>query len=58
MDTEIQTLEKGEAVISTLKIPFPVPARIHRYEDYLRRLDKEDKQESLITRGGFKPFID
>jgi len=58
MDTEIQTLEKGEAVISTLKIPFPVPARIHRYEDYLRRLDKEDKQESLITRGGFKPFLD
>jgi len=58
MDTEIQTLEKGEAVVSTLKIPFPVPARIHRYEDYLRRLDKEDKQESLITRGGFKPFLD
>ncbi len=58
MDTEIQTLEPGEAVISTLKIPFPVPARVHRYEDYLRRLDKEDKQESLITRGGFKPFLD
>ena len=58
MDIEIQTLEKGEAVVSTLKIPFPVPARIHRYEDYLRRLDKEDKQESLITRGGFKPFLD
>jgi len=58
MDIEIQTLEKGEAVVSTLNIPFPVPARIHRYEDYLRRLDKEDKQESLITRGGFKPFLD
>jgi len=58
MDTEIQTLEKGEAVVSTLKIPFPVPARIHRYEDYLRCLDKEDKQESLIIRGGFKPFLD
>ncbi|OPY51111.1 MAG: AAA-like domain protein [Methanosaeta sp. PtaU1.Bin112] len=58
MDTEIQTLEPGEAVISTLKIPFSVPVRIHRYEDYLRRLDKEDKQESLITRGGFKPFLD
>jgi DNA helicase HerA-like ATPase len=58
MDIEIQTLEKGEAVVSTLKIPFPVPARIHRYEDYLRRLDKEDKQEGLITRGGFKPFLD
>jgi len=58
MDIEIQTLEKGEAVISTLNIPFPVPVRIHRYEDYLRRLDKEDKQESLITRGGFKPFLE
>jgi DNA helicase HerA-like ATPase len=58
MDIEIQTLEKGEAVVSTLNIPFPVPARIHRYEDYLRRLDKEDKQESLITRGGFKPFLE
>ncbi|HUS75026.1 MAG TPA: ATP-binding protein [Methanothrix sp.] len=58
MDIEIQTLEKGEAVVSTLNIPFPVPARIHRYEDYLRRLDKEDKPESLITRGGFKPFLE
>jgi len=36
----------------------PVPARIHRYEDYLRRLDKEDKQEQLISRGGFKPFLE
>jgi DNA helicase HerA-like ATPase len=58
MDTEIQTLEKGEAVISSLKIPFPVPARVHRYEDYLHRLDKEDKEEGLVTRGGFKPFLD
>jgi uncharacterized protein len=58
MDTEIQTLEKGEAVISSLKIPFPVPARVHRYEDYLRRLDKEDGEESLVARGGFKPFLD
>ncbi len=58
MDIEIQTLEKGEAVVSTLNIPFPVPARIHRYEDYLRRLEKEEKEESLITRGGFKPFLD
>lgn len=58
MDIEIQTLEKGEAVLSTLNIPFPVPARIHRYEDYLRRLDKEEKEESLIKRGGFKPFLE
>jgi hypothetical protein len=58
MDIEIQTLEKGEAVISTLGIPFPVPARIHRYEDYLHRLEKEDKPQGLISRGGFKPFAD
>jgi hypothetical protein len=58
MDIEIQTLEKGEAIISTLGIPFPVPARVHRYEDYLRRLEKEEKDESLITRGGFKPFLE
>ena len=58
MDIEIQTLEKGEAVISTLGIPFPVPARIHRYEDYLHRLEKEDKPQGLISRGGFKPFSD
>jgi len=58
MDIEIQTLERGEAVISTLGIPFPVPARIHRYEDYLRRLEKEEKPQGLIRRGGFKPFDD
>lgn len=35
MDTEIQTLEVGEAVISTLGIPFPVSTLIHRFEDYV-----------------------
>ncbi len=59
LDIEIQTLEKGEAIISTLKIPFPIPARIHRYEDYLRRLEKEDRSdERLITGGGFRPILD
>lgn len=58
MEIEIQTLEKGEAVVSTLSIPFPVPARIHRFEDYLRRLNQEEKEEGLIKRGGFKPFLD
>ena len=58
MDIEIQTLEKGEAVVSTLKIPFPVPAKIHRFEDYLRRLNQEEKDEGLIKRGGFKPFLE
>ena len=58
LDIEIQTLEKGEAVVSTLDIPFPVPARIHRYEDYLRRLEKEEPQEKLAGKGGFKPFLE
>jgi len=58
MDIEIQTLEKGEAVVSTLSIPFPVPARIHRYEDYLRRLESEEKPERLAGKGGFKPFLE
>ena len=56
LDIEIQTLEKGEAVVSTLSIPFPVPARIHRYEDYLRRLEKEDLPQSLAGKGVFRPF--
>jgi DNA helicase HerA-like ATPase len=58
LDIEIQTLEKGEAIISTLSIPFPVPARIHRFEDYLGQLENEQNEESLITRGGFKPFLE
>jgi hypothetical protein len=58
MDIEIQTLEKGEAVVSSLNIPFPVPARIHRYEDYLRRLNLEDPPERLVKKSGFKPFLD
>jgi DNA helicase HerA-like ATPase len=59
LDIEIQTLEPGEAVISTLNIPFPVPARIHRYEDYLRRLEKEDRSdENPVKREGFRPVLD
>jgi DNA helicase HerA-like ATPase len=59
LDIEIQTLEKGEALISTLKIPFPIPAKIHRYEDYLLKLEKEDRSdEKLITGGGFRPIPD
>lgn len=39
LDVEIQTLEKGEAIISTLNIPFPIPTRIHHYKDYLTELN-------------------
>lgn len=49
MDTEIQTLEPGEAIISTLKVSFPIPAIIHPYEEYLRRLNAEKRpQKSLV----------
>ncbi len=33
MEIEIQTLDRGEALISTIGIPFPVSTRIHRFED-------------------------
>jgi DNA helicase HerA-like ATPase len=39
LDTEIQTLEAGEAVISTIGIPFPVSTRIHLFEDYIHDLN-------------------
>jgi uncharacterized protein len=45
LDVEIQTLEKGEAIISTLKVPFPIPATIHLYEDYIERLKKKDYED-------------
>lgn len=45
LDVEIQTLEKGEAIISTLNVPFPIPITIHLYEDYLERLKKKDNAE-------------
>ena len=41
MDTEIQTLDRGDAILSTLGIPFPVSTRIHRYEDYIGTMSQE-----------------
>ncbi|WP_243669557.1 hypothetical protein [Methanoculleus chikugoensis] len=41
LDTEIQTLERGEAVISTIGIPFPVSTRIHLFEEYIADLNKK-----------------
>jgi DNA helicase HerA-like ATPase len=49
MEIEIQTLDQGEAIISTIGIPFPVSTRIHKFEDYLDRLNKEKKPK--ITDG-------
>ena len=39
MEVEIQTLDRGEAIISTIGIPFPVSTRIHRFEDYIAVLN-------------------
>ncbi len=49
MDTEIQTLDRGEAIISTIGIPFPVSTRIHLFEDYLNLLNMQQKRS--ITEG-------
>jgi DNA helicase HerA-like ATPase len=52
MEIEIQTLDQGEAIISTIGIPFPVSTRIHYFEDYITRLNagrKPDIREGLET---------
>ncbi len=51
LDVEIQTLEKGEAIISTLKVPFPIPVTIHLYEDYIKQLKEQDKDLNRSSRG-------
>lgn len=47
LDTEIQTLDTGEAVISTLKIPFPVSTKIHLFEEYIQDLDKRPSRKPI-----------
>ena len=49
MEIEIQTLDRGEAIISTIGIPFPVSTRIHRFEDYITELNREKRPK--ITDG-------
>ena len=36
MEIEIQTLDRGEAIISTIGIPFPVSTRIHELRGLYR----------------------
>ncbi|MEI6292071.1 MAG: ATP-binding protein [Methanomicrobiales archaeon] len=43
MDTEIQTLMRGDAVISTSAIVFPLSTRVHRFENYILYLEKKRK---------------
>lgn len=49
MDVEIQTLEKGEAIISTLNVPFPIPTVIHLYDEYINRLNSEKLPEKSLV---------
>jgi len=53
MDTEIQTLDRGEAIISSLNIPFPVSTRIHLFEDYLPLIETQKKSISDGLKTGF-----
>ncbi|QYZ79916.1 ATP-binding protein [Methanofollis formosanus] len=55
MDTEIQTLDTGEAVISTLKIPFPVSTKIHAFDGYIGTLNREARRpiDDGLKRGFF-----
>ena len=41
MMIEIQTLGRGDAIISTLGIPFPISAKIYHYESYIEKLNQE-----------------
>ena len=36
MDTEIQVLGRGDAIISSIGIPLPVSTKIHLFDDYIR----------------------
>jgi hypothetical protein len=49
MEIEIQTLDRGEAIISTIGIPFPVSTRIHKFEDYIAGLNRQTR--SPISEG-------
>lgn len=38
LDTEIQTLMPGEALLTSPHVPFPMPLKVHLFEDYVERL--------------------
>lgn len=52
LEHEIQSLEPGEAILSSPNVPFAVPARIDLYEDHLARLAKSQEENGtgrLVT---------
>jgi DNA helicase HerA-like ATPase len=54
LDGEIQTLERGEAVISTLSVPFPISCRIHAFDQYIKKTSM--KKQDLMRKGLDKSF--
>ncbi len=60
MEIEIQTLDRGEVIISTICILFPVSTQIHRYEDYFAGLNTEkmmDIRGPCFLPDSHKPFL-
>lgn len=53
MDTEIQTLDTGEAIISSPKVPFPVSTKIHKFEDYVSSLNRTTSRSKVPEKIGF-----
>ncbi|MCP1662542.1 MAG: ATP-binding protein [Methanocalculus sp. MSAO_Arc1] len=54
LDGEIQTLERGEAVISTLSVPFPISCRIHPFDRYIK--EPSMKKNDSLRKGLEKSF--
>jgi DNA helicase HerA-like ATPase len=48
---EVQTLEPGEAVITSPLVPFAVPAKIHLYEDVLARAPPRTEESAVRASG-------
>lgn len=53
--TEIKSLEPGEAIITSPKSPFAIPAKVELYEDYVKRL--KVTKSSKPTKDSFKGMI-
>lgn len=51
LENEIQTLMPGEAIITSPFTPFPLPIKVHMYEEYLSRIRRkravDEKQEFI-----------
>lgn len=48
LENEIQTLMPGEVLITSPYAPFAIPAQVHLFEDYIERLQKTVKVETVV----------